>query len=170
MISLIVAASENNVIGAQGDLPWRLPADLRHFKSTTMGHHLIIGRATWDEVGRPLPGRTMVVVTRNQDFPADGVLVAHSLEAALELANDDAEPFIGGGAEGGHKEDGGDECRRSHRRSATSCAAKKNDDRSRSMNSFWRACSSCQVVLAGSCSSLSIILGALETRSSTRPS
>lgn len=99
MVSLIVAMSSNRVIGRDGDLPWRLPADLRHFKTTTMGHHLIIGRATWDEVGRPLPGRTMVVVTRNRDFSADGVLVAHSIEEALSTARDDDEPFIGGGAE-----------------------------------------------------------------------
>ena len=99
MVSLIVAMSSNRVIGRDGDLPWHLPADLRHFKKTTMGHHLIIGRATWDEVGKPLPGRTMVVVTRNRDFSADGVLVAHSVEEALALARDDNEPFIGGGAE-----------------------------------------------------------------------
>jgi dihydrofolate reductase len=99
MVSLIVAVSTNGVIGRDGDLPWRLPADLRHFKKTTMGHHLIIGRATWDEVGRPLPGRTMVVVTRDRGFHADGVLVAHSVEEALALARDDDEPFIGGGAE-----------------------------------------------------------------------
>ena len=99
MVSLIVAVSTNGVIGRDGDLPWHLPADLRHFKKTTMGHHLIIGRATWDEVGKPLPGRTMVVVTRNRDFSADGVLVAHSVEEALALARDDNEPFIGGGAE-----------------------------------------------------------------------
>ena len=99
MVSLIVAMSSNRVIGRGGDLPWHLPADLRHFKKTTMGHHLIIGRATWDEVGKPLPGRTMVVVTRNRDFSADGVLVAHSVEEALALARDDNEPFIGGGAE-----------------------------------------------------------------------
>ena len=98
-VSLIVAVSTNGVIGRDGDLPWRLPSDLRHFKATTMGHHLIIGRATWDEVGRPLPGRTMVVVTRNRDFAAEGVLTAHSLEEALALARDDGEPFIGGGAE-----------------------------------------------------------------------
>lgn len=97
--SLIVAMSSNRVIGRDGDLPWHLPADLRHFKATTMGHHLIIGRATWDEVGRPLPGRTMVVVTRNRGFAAEGVLVAHSLEEALALAHGDDEPFIGGGAE-----------------------------------------------------------------------
>ena len=99
MVSLIVAMSSNRVIGRDGDLPWHLPADLRHFKKTTMGHHLIIGRATWDEVGKPLPGRTMVVVTRNRDFSADGVLIAHSVEEALALARDDDEPFIGGGAE-----------------------------------------------------------------------
>jgi dihydrofolate reductase len=99
LVSLIVAMSSNRVIGRDGDLPWHLPADLRHFKQTTIGHHLIIGRATWDEVGKPLPGRTMVVVTRNRDFSADGVLVAHSVEAALALARDDDESFIGGGAE-----------------------------------------------------------------------
>lgn len=98
-VSLIVAVSSNGVIGRDGDLPWHLPADLRHFKKTTMGHHLIIGRATWDEVGRPLPGRTMVVVTRNRDFHAEGVLVAHSLGDAMILARTDEEPFIGGGAE-----------------------------------------------------------------------
>ena len=99
MISLIVAMSSNGVIGRDGDLPWHLPADLRHFKKTTMGHHLIIGRATWDELGRPLPGRTMVVVTRNRGFSAEGVLVVHSVEEALTRVQDDDEPFIGGGAE-----------------------------------------------------------------------
>lgn len=99
MVSLIVAMSSNRVIGRDGDLPWHLPADLRHFKKTTMGHHLIIGRATWDEVGKPLPGRTMVVVTRNRDFSAAGVLFAHSVADALSLVVDDDEPFIGGGAE-----------------------------------------------------------------------
>ncbi|MCU0303797.1 MAG: dihydrofolate reductase [Thermoanaerobaculales bacterium] len=98
-VSLIVAVSRNGVIGRDGGLPWRLPADLRHFKATTMGHHLIIGRATWDELGAPLPGRTMVVVTRNRAFHADGALVAHSLDEALSLARDDDQPFIGGGAE-----------------------------------------------------------------------
>lgn len=99
MVSLIVAMSSNRVIGRDGDLPWHLPADLRHFKKTTMGHHLIIGRATWDELGRPLPGRTMVVITRNRGFSAEDVLVAHSVEEALSKVRDDEEPFIGGGAE-----------------------------------------------------------------------
>ena len=95
---MIVAVSENGVIGKDGGLPWHLPADLRHFKNTTMGHHLIIGRRTWDEVGKPLPGRTMVVVTRSRHFSPEGVKVAHSIEEALEVAVGDGEPFIGGGA------------------------------------------------------------------------
>ncbi len=97
-VSLIVAVSENGVIGRDGGLPWHLPRDLRHFKATTMGHHLIIGRRTWDEVGKPLPGRTMVVVTRSLRFEAAGATVVHSLDDALEVARNDEEPFIGGGA------------------------------------------------------------------------
>jgi dihydrofolate reductase len=97
-VSLIVAVSETGVIGRDGGLPWRLSGDLKHFKKTTMGHHLIIGRRTWDEVGKPLPGRTMVVVTRSRRFSSEGVHVAHSLEEALDIARDDDEPFIGGGA------------------------------------------------------------------------
>ena len=98
-VSLIVAVSSNGVIGRDGGLPWRLSADLRHFKRTTMGHHLIIGRRTWEEVGKPLPGRTMVVLTRDRCFSADGVKVVHSLEEALAVARGDDEPFIAGGAQ-----------------------------------------------------------------------
>jgi len=97
-VSLIVAVSDNGVIGRDGGLPWRLPRDLRHFKRTTMGHHLIVGRRTWEEVGMPLPGRTMVVVTRDPSFRAAGATVVHSLDAALAAARGDDEPFIGGGA------------------------------------------------------------------------
>jgi len=98
--SLIVAVAANGAIGYEGDLPWRLPADLRHFKRLTMGHHLIIGRRTWESVGVILPGRTMVVVTRDLEYRpgVEGVLVAHSLNEALRLAEDDDEPFIAGGA------------------------------------------------------------------------
>lgn len=98
-LSLIVAVSENGAIGRDGDLPWHLPRDLRHFKSTTMGHHLIIGRRTWDELGKALPGRKMVVLTRSRLFSAEGAIVVYSLEAALDAARGDEEPFIGGGAE-----------------------------------------------------------------------
>jgi dihydrofolate reductase len=99
VVSLIVAVSANGVIGRDGGLPWYLPADLKHFKRTTMGHHLIVGRRTWEEVGKPLPGRTMVVVTRSRRFAPDGAQVAHSVEQALELAAEDDEPFIGGGSQ-----------------------------------------------------------------------
>ena len=98
-VSLIVAVSSNGVIGRDGGLPWHLPADLKHFKCTTMGHHLIIGRRTWEEVGKPLPGRTMVVVTRSRRFFPEGVFVVRSVEQALELAAEDVEPFIGGGSQ-----------------------------------------------------------------------
>ena len=98
-VSLIVAVSSNGVIGRDGGLPWRLSADLRHFKKTTMGHHLVIGRRTWEEVGKPLPGRTMVVLTRDRGFAAEGAKVVHSLEEALAVAGDDEEPFIAGGAQ-----------------------------------------------------------------------
>jgi dihydrofolate reductase len=98
-VSLIVAVSKNGVIGREGDLPWHLPADLSHFKRTTMGHHLIIGRRTWDEVGKPLPGRTMVVVTRNRRFAPEGARVVRSVEQALEVAAGDDEPFIAGGSQ-----------------------------------------------------------------------
>ena len=98
-VSLIVAVSSNGTIGRDGGLPWYLPADLKHFKRTTMGHHLIIGRRTWEEVGKPLPGRTMVVVTRSRKFAPEGAQVVRSVEAALELAADDDEPFIGGGSQ-----------------------------------------------------------------------
>ena len=98
-VSLIVAVSSNGVIGLDGGLPWHLPADLKHFKRTTMGHHLIIGRRTWEEVGEPLPGRRMVVVTRSRRFAPEGAQVVRSVEQALELAAEDEEPFIGGGSQ-----------------------------------------------------------------------
>jgi dihydrofolate reductase len=98
-ISLIVAAAENDVIGRAGRLPWRLPADLRHFKQLTMGHHLIMGRKTFESIGRPLPGRTSIVLSRRQDFPAPEVLLAGSLDEALRRAGGDGEVFIVGGAD-----------------------------------------------------------------------
>ena len=99
MLSLIVAIAENGVIGREGDLPWHLSADLRRFKQITMGHHIVMGRKTYESIGRPLPGRTSVVVTRSADYQAEGVLVARSLDEALTLAAGDEETFIIGGAE-----------------------------------------------------------------------
>jgi dihydrofolate reductase len=98
-LAVIVAVSDNGVIGRDDDLPWRLSADLVRFKRLTMGHHLIIGRRTFESIGRALPGRHMIVVTRNPSWPAPpGVEVATSLDQALALAAADPEVFVGGGA------------------------------------------------------------------------
>jgi dihydrofolate reductase len=98
-VSLIVAMDRQRVIGHEGRLPWHLPADLQRFKALTMGHHIIMGRKTWESIGRPLPGRTSVVITRNARFDAPGALVATALDDALELASADPQPFVIGGAE-----------------------------------------------------------------------
>jgi dihydrofolate reductase len=87
------------VIGHQGKLPWYLPADLQRFKSLTMGHHIIMGRKTWESIGRPLPGRTSVVITRNANYSAPGAVLAASLHEALTFSRLDPEPFVIGGAE-----------------------------------------------------------------------
>jgi len=76
MISLIVAASTNNVIGFQGHLPWRLSSDLKRFKALTMGKPIVMGRKTYESIGRPLPGRQNIVVTRNPDYVAEGVAIS----------------------------------------------------------------------------------------------
>jgi len=97
MISIIVAASTNNVIGANGDLPWRLSADLKHFKAITMGKPIVMGRKTWDSIGRPLPGRQNIVITRQADFVADGCdVVASTEEAIAATAGADEIMVIGG--------------------------------------------------------------------------
>jgi dihydrofolate reductase len=97
-LSAIVAMATNRCIGRNNTLPWRLPADLKRFKQLTLGHTLIMGRKTYESIGRPLPGRTTLVVTRQRDYAPEGVQVAHSLEEALELARGD-EVFIAGGAD-----------------------------------------------------------------------
>lgn len=99
-IVLVVAKSENNVIGVDGDLPWRISADLKHFKAVTMGHPIVMGRKTWDSIGRPLPGRRNIVITRRDGLAIDGVDVVKSIDAALELCREDnAEKamIVGGG-------------------------------------------------------------------------
>jgi dihydrofolate reductase len=98
-VSFVVAMAENRAIGRDGGLPWHLPADLRHFKNLTIDHTVVMGRKTFDEVGRPLPRRRNVVVTRQRDWSAEGVEVVHGLDAALELVRGEAEVFIIGGAE-----------------------------------------------------------------------
>ncbi len=98
-ISLIVAASSNGVIGAGGTLPWHLPDDFRYFKDTTMGSPVIMGRRTRESIGRPLPGRRNIVLTRNPDYRADGSIVVGSADAALAAAGDADEVFVIGGGE-----------------------------------------------------------------------
>jgi dihydrofolate reductase len=101
IVSAIVAAAQNNVIGDGNDIPWRIPTDLKYFKQTTLDHHVIMGRKTFASMGRPLPKRTNVVLTRDLMFTATGILVAHSIEEALTMAydNDETEVFIIGGGE-----------------------------------------------------------------------
>jgi dihydrofolate reductase len=95
-VTLIAAVARNGVIGADGGIPWHLPEDFAHFKATTLGHTLVMGRATYESIGRPLPGRTTIVLTRDVDWSADGVLVAHSVEGALARADGDV--YVAGGA------------------------------------------------------------------------
>ncbi len=97
-VKLIVAKAENNAIGKGNDLIWRLPADLKFFKSTTIGHTLIMGRKTFESIGRPLPGRTTIIITRDKNYKQEGCIIAHSIENALELVENDDSPFIAGGA------------------------------------------------------------------------
>ncbi len=87
MVSVIVAMSRNRVIGKENKLIWHLPADLKHFKETTMGKPIIMGRKTFESVGKPLPGRTNIVITRNKDYQAPGCLMAASVKQALEMVN-----------------------------------------------------------------------------------
>ena len=101
MVSLIVAVGNNFEIGNKGELLWRLPEDLKNFKRITMGHHLIMGRKTFESIGKPLPGRTTVIITRQKDYQVEGCEVVHSLEDALEVArnNGDQEAMVVGGGE-----------------------------------------------------------------------
>ncbi|MBT9612220.1 MAG: dihydrofolate reductase [Burkholderiales bacterium] len=98
-ISIISAMASNRAIGIRNTLPWQLPEDLKHFKALTMGHHIVMGRKTYDSIGKPLPGRDTVIVTRNADYAVPGCLAVNSLDAALTVSHGDAEVFFVGGAE-----------------------------------------------------------------------
>jgi dihydrofolate reductase len=98
-LAVIAAIARNGVIGRNNQLPWQLPEDLKRFKALTMGHHIIMGRKTYESLGRLLPGRTTVIVSRNPHYAVDGAIVAGSLEQALAACGDDAQPFMIGGAE-----------------------------------------------------------------------
>jgi dihydrofolate reductase len=95
-VILIAAVGANGVIGRDNDLPWRIREDLQHFKQLTLGHTLVMGRKTYDSIGRPLPGRHTVVVTRQPEWSADGVQVVHTLEEALKQ---DGDVYVAGGGE-----------------------------------------------------------------------
>jgi dihydrofolate reductase len=101
IISIIVAMDEKRGIGKQNRLPWRLSSDLRRFRELTTGHHIIMGRKTFESIGRRLPARETIIVTRNRDYRAEGCIIAHSLEDAISLAGErgESEVFVCGGAE-----------------------------------------------------------------------
>jgi dihydrofolate reductase len=101
IVSIIAAMDRKRGIGVDNKLPWRLSADLKRFRELTMGHHIIVGRKTFESIGRPLPGRRMIVVTRDRNYKAEGCDIAHSVEDATRLARErgESEAFICGGAE-----------------------------------------------------------------------
>ncbi|HEX5339745.1 MAG TPA: dihydrofolate reductase [Gammaproteobacteria bacterium] len=99
MLSLIVAAGENNEIGRHGEMPWHLPADLRHFKTVTLGKPVIMGRRTFESIGKPLPERRNIVVTRNRNYRAEGCETVHTLAEALVMAAGEPEVMVIGGGE-----------------------------------------------------------------------
>lgn len=98
MISFLFAMGKNRVIGRDNQLPWHLPADLAYFKKKTMGHPIVMGRKTYESIGKPLPGRENVIVTRNSEYEAEGCTVVHSVDEACRMFPDDEEIFVIGGA------------------------------------------------------------------------
>ena len=99
-VVLVAAVADNGVIGDRGTIPWRIPGEQAHFKAVTLGHTLVMGRATYDSIGRPLPGRVTVVMTRDPAWTVDGVLVARSLAEALRTADDlPGDVMVAGGAQ-----------------------------------------------------------------------
>jgi len=98
LISIIAAVAENRAIGIHNRLPWHLPADLKYFRNKTLGHHVIMGRKNYQSIGKPLPQRTNIVITRDPGFDAPGCVVVNSIDAALAAADGDPEVFIIGGA------------------------------------------------------------------------
>jgi len=101
IVSAIVAMSKNRVIGKDNKIPWHLPADLKYFKKTTLNHHIILGRKCYESIGKPLPNRVNIVVTRDTKYKASGCVIVHSIEEALDYArrHDETEVFIAGGGE-----------------------------------------------------------------------
>jgi dihydrofolate reductase len=98
IISIVAAMAENHVIGRHNKLPWHLPADLKHFKHLTLGKPVAMGRKTFESIGKPLPGRTNIVITSNPEYPADNCIIVHSLDEALNAATSSKELMVIGGA------------------------------------------------------------------------
>lgn len=99
MLTLIAAAGENNELGKDNDLVWHLPDDFKRFKRLTSGHHIIMGRKTFESFPQPLPERTHVVITRKENYKKQGIVIVHSLERAIEFSEDDPQPFVIGGGQ-----------------------------------------------------------------------
>lgn len=99
MITIIAAVAENNALGKDNGLIWHLPADLKRFKKITEGHYVIMGRKTFESLGKPLPNRTTIIITRNPNYAAEGCIIVNSLKEAIIKASPDENPFILGGAE-----------------------------------------------------------------------
>jgi dihydrofolate reductase len=99
MITIIAAIGKNNELGKNNDLIWHLPADLKRFKKVTSGHHILMGRTTFESIGKPLPNRTSVIITRNKNYFKDGCLIAHSIDEAISICDKEDHLFIIGGAQ-----------------------------------------------------------------------
>lgn len=99
MITMIAAAGQDNALGKDNDLVWHLPDDFKRFKTLTTGHHIIMGRKTWESFPKPLPNRTHIVITRNKNYKAQGAVVVHDMKDALSFAQDQPHTFIIGGGE-----------------------------------------------------------------------
>lgn len=99
MLTIIAAVAENNALGKNNDLIWRLPADLKRFKKVTFGHHVIMGRKTFESLGKPLPNRTTIIISRNKNYHIEGCTTVNSLDEAIQAAKSDDNPFILGGGE-----------------------------------------------------------------------
>lgn len=99
MLTIIAAVAKNNALGKDNDLIWSLPADLKRFKKVTSGHHIIMGRKTFESLGKPLPNRTTIIISRNKDYRIEGCITVNSLEEAIKAAKEDSNPYILGGGE-----------------------------------------------------------------------
>ena len=99
MVTIIAAVAKNRALGKDNDLIWHIPADLRRFKQLTLGHHIIMGRKTFESLEKPLPNRTNIIITRNPEYEAQGCIIVNSLKEALVAAKPDTNPYILGGAD-----------------------------------------------------------------------